>query len=101
MLTAPQRETLIEQQLAGGNLPSFLRHLIPVRLQGTTASGRTADVTVCVLPDYLSLGSDSDYMLLPMSLPVAARLAQRFGFLLPTRKIVDAIYRQAAVRHQE
>jgi hypothetical protein len=62
------------------------------------APGIGPRVTVCVTPDYLALGSDQDFLRLPMALPTAAGVAERFGFLLPTRRIVDAIYEQAEVR---
>jgi len=57
-----------------------------------------ARVTLCVLPDYLSIGSDRDFLLIPVSLDSALAVADAFGFALPTRKIVDAIFAQAAVR---
>lgn len=89
------RETAIVEQLSAGNLPQFLRHLRPVTL---AASDEKLAVTICVMPDYLALGSDDDFLRMPMALPSAAGLAERFGFLLPTRKMVDAIYQQADVR---
>lgn len=51
-----------------------------------------------MLPDYLAIGSDEDYLLVPLGLQPALSLAVEFGFELPTRRIVDAIYRQAALR---
>jgi hypothetical protein len=49
------------------------------------------------LPDYLSIGSSRDFLLVPVGLYTALAVADAFGFTLPTPKIVDAIYRQAAV----
>jgi hypothetical protein len=91
------REAVIGDQLLAGDLPPFLRHLKSVTLQGQTADGRIARVTVCVTPDYLALGSNEDFLRIPMALPTALRVADRFGFVLPTPKIVDAIYEQADV----
>jgi hypothetical protein len=51
-----------------------------------------------VLSDYLSLGSDRDFLLVPMSLDSALAVASRFGFMLPTQRMVDLIYREAQVR---
>jgi hypothetical protein len=48
------------------------------------------------MPEYLAIGSDTDFLRIPMNLYTAAAVASRFGFTLPTRRIVDAIYRQAA-----
>lgn len=92
------RDALIVQQALAGNIPDFLRELTPVRVSGRLPGGRRADVTICVTPDYLALGSDADFVRVPMGLPAAARIADRFGFLLPTTRMVDAIYGQARMR---
>ncbi|TCO72328.1 hypothetical protein EV655_10414 [Rhodovulum euryhalinum] len=92
------RDALIQRELMAGNLPGFLRDLTPVTIRGRLPNGRRAEVTICVTPDYLALGSDRDYLRVPMGLPAAARIADRFGFLLPTTPMVDAIYAQAGLR---
>jgi hypothetical protein len=96
-LSEASRETVIETELLAGNLPGFLRHLKPVSLQGTI-DGRTTSVTICVTPDYLAVGDDDDFLHLPMALPTALTIADRFGFVLPTPKMVDAIYDQSDVQ---
>ncbi|MBN2906926.1 MAG: hypothetical protein JXJ18_09490 [Rhodobacteraceae bacterium] len=97
-LQGASRDDLITRELLAGNLPDFLRELTPVTVSGTLANGQRADVTVCVTPDYLALGSDKDFIRVPMGLPAAAQIADRFGFLLPTTRMVDAIYAQAGLR---
>lgn len=92
-----QREAAIYEQLMAGNVPRFLRQLVPVRLSGRRADGQPLEATVCVMPDYLAVGSDSDYFLVPMRLETALAVAQRYGFTLPTPKLVDAIYEQSRV----
>lgn len=96
----PQREAAIRQQLLAGNLPRFLRELQPATLVAKLADGRPVQLTLCVLSDYLSIGSDDDFLRVPMGLDSALAVAARFGFTLPTRRIVDLIYRQAAVHLQ-
>jgi hypothetical protein len=96
-LTEAERETAIAAELLGGNLPPFLRQLRPVTLGGPR-DGRDVRVTLCVMPDYLALGSDDDFLRLPMGLSTALTVADRFGFVLPTRAMVDAIYDHADVR---
>ena len=56
-----EREAIIGDELMQGNLPGFLRHLKPVTLQGLTPAGETVHITICVAPDYLAIGSDSDF----------------------------------------
>ncbi|MGE5258713.1 MAG: hypothetical protein ACM3KE_18720 [Hyphomicrobiales bacterium] len=91
-----EREQAILEQLLQGNLPNFLRSLKPVCLQCQNPDGRTITGTVFVMPDYLAIGSDDDFLRIPMNLHTAAMIASRFGFILPTPKMVDAIYDQSA-----
>ncbi len=88
-----QREAL--RELREGNIPEFLRHLKPVHLSYTTHGGRTIHAVVWVTPDYLSIGSDADYLRIPLTRPSAVTIARELGFVLPTRKLVDAINEQA------
>ena len=79
--------------MLAGNVPSFLRHL-----EAVTVRDAVNVITVCVLPDYLALGTDRDFVFVPLGLDAALEVAGRFGFMLPTRKIVDAIYAASTVR---
>lgn len=92
-----QREQAIEAQLAHGNLPGFLRNLKPVQLAGNSEDGRAVVATMFVMPDYLAIGSDDDFLLIPMDLHTASKIASEFGFILPTKKMVDAIFQQSTV----
>lgn len=96
--SGPERDAAIVRQVLSGNVPNFLRRLTPVSFAGTLASGKSVLVTICVTPDYLSVGNDRDYVRVPMGLAAAAKVADRLGFILPTTKMVDAIYQQAQVR---
>jgi len=87
-----QREHAILDQLAAGNLPTFLRKLVPVKLSCLTSTGKALGATIFVMPEYLAIGSDNDFLRIPMDLHTATAIADRFGFVLPTKKIVDAIY---------
>lgn len=90
------REEAILNQLTKGNLPGFLRRLKPVQLAHTFEDGTTTTATIFVMPDYLAIGSDRDFFLIPMALYTATRIAMEFGFVLPTKKMVDAIFDQSA-----
>ena len=97
-LSGPERDARIVAELSRGNLPDALRSLRPVRLTGTDAAGRPVEIVICVMPDYLALGSDRDQVRVPLGLPGARAVAGRFGMLLPTPRMVDAIWAQADVR---
>ena len=90
-----QREQAILTEILRGNLPDFLRKLVPVELEHLD-HGKTLRATVFVMPDYLAIGSDDDFLRIPMNLYTASAIVARFGFVLPTRKIVDAIYDQSS-----
>jgi hypothetical protein len=96
-LRGKERDAVLERQLLAGNIPSFLRELVPVTFSGQFG-GQTVRVTICVMPDYLSVGTNRDFVRTPLGLPTAAQVALRLGFLLPTPKMVDAIYAQARIR---
>jgi len=96
-LSGPARDARVVAQLLEGNIPEFLRHLIPVTVRSQIPQG-TARVTVCVLPDYLAVGSDSDFLYVPLGLQAALQVAARFGDVLPTPKLVDAIYATSPVK---
>lgn len=97
-LDGPARDREVRSQLLAGQLPAFLRAAVPVELQARRLGGKLARITLCVLPDYLAIGTDADHLRVPMGLDTALAVAEAFGFTLPTRRIVDAIYAQAALR---
>lgn len=92
-----ERDEAIREELLAGNLPDFLRHALPAKLSARLHSGREVQLTLCVLSDYLGLGSDDDFVLVPLGLDSALAVATKFGFTIPTRRIVDLIYRSAQV----
>jgi hypothetical protein len=96
-LSGPERDRLVAAEIRAGNLPQHLRHARAVTLASPRA-GDPSRVTLCVLPDYLAVGDDDDYLLVPLGLQAALSLAAEFGFELPTRRMVDAIHDQAALR---
>jgi hypothetical protein len=62
-----------------------------------SAGGAEREITasIQVLPDYLAVGNDADFVRMPMTPQTAQQIADRFGYILPTRKIVDAIDKHA------
>lgn len=97
-MSEPERDLAIRGELLAGNMPGFLRKLQPVSLSTQLPGGDVVRLTICVLTDYLSLGADDDFLLVPMSLNTALTVAARFGFTLPTRRMVDLIYGQSKVQ---
>jgi hypothetical protein len=97
-LPARRREAAIFAELAAGNVPDHLRTMQPVRITTRDGRGREITGTVWALPDYLAVGSNDDYVRVPMNLETASRVAIHLGMALPTAKIVDDIYAGADIR---
>jgi hypothetical protein len=92
-LPREEREAAIYAEIAAGNVPDFLRTFKQVPIAAGDVRG-----TIEVAPDYLAIGSDDDFVRIPMTPQTAQRLADLFGCVLPTRKVVDAIDAVAEVR---
>ncbi len=90
-------DATVVKQILSGNLPATSRTLFPVHLPGTV-DGRQVDLVVCVTGNYMAVGSDKDNVFTPLGLPEALSIAHAFDMMLPTTRMVDAIYAQADVR---
>jgi hypothetical protein len=96
-LSGPERDAQVRSELLSGNVPQFLRRLAPVTVTSAD-SAHPLEITLCVLPDYLAVGTDKDFVFVPLGLEAALDIAGHFGFDLPTPKLVDAIYKESAVK---
>jgi hypothetical protein len=91
------REVAVRRELLAGNVPSFLRTLRRVEARAVGADGVAHIVTYEVMPDYLAIGSDEDFLRMPMTPYTAQAFGDAFGFVLPTRKMVNDIWAAAPV----
>lgn len=99
-MTGRERQKAALEELLGGNIPNFLRRLKPVHLSRQMSDGQGVDAVIWVTPDYLAIGSDEDFLRIPLSYPSAVQAARAFGCIVPTRKMVDAIYEQSTCHLQ-
>lgn len=97
-LTPAEREEAIAKEALRGNVPEFLRTFHKVTVRAKDGAGKEHTAVFEVMPDYLAVGSDSDFVRVPMTPQTAARIADAFGCALPTRKVVDDVYRAAGVK---
>lgn len=93
-----ERERAILRELLAGNLPPFLLRLKPIEVSCPDRECPPSQARLWVMPDYLAIGSDEDFVRFPANFHTATTVARRFGFVLPTPAIVDAIYEQAELR---
>lgn len=94
-MSRAEREEAIAQEILRGNVPDFLREGRPVTVTGRGADGQTHTAELSVAPDYLAIGSDDDFVRIPMTPATAQRIADATGASLPTSRMVDEIHRGA------
>jgi hypothetical protein len=99
-LSREEREDAIRRELLAGNIPSFLRKLRTVQVTATGPDSVSHTIAYQVMPDYLAIGSDKDFVRMPMTPYTGQAFADAFGFVLPTRKMVNDIW-AAATTHLE
>ncbi len=95
-LSREDREQQIEAEIRSGNVPSHWKRFVPVRITANL-EGKEQTLIMFVAPDYLSLGSDENFLRMPLSPLVAQKVADHLECLLPTRRMVDQIYAAAEV----
>jgi hypothetical protein len=94
-----QRDSLATKEILSGNIPSFLKTFIKISTSATdSATGKLITAHYFVAPDYLSVGNDADWARVPLTPMAAQKIADSFHCFLPTRKLVDDIYRAAVVK---
>mgnify|MGYP006324210461 FL=1 len=92
------RDSLAVQEILAGNIPSFLKKFVAVTSTIKDSIGISHHAVVYVSPDYLAVGTNEDWVRIPLTPMAAQKIADSFHCFLPTRKMVDLIYQQAAVK---
>ena len=83
------REAAVVAEVRNGNVPGWWRRFVDVTL---------GDAVIAVSPDYVCIGTDDDYWLAPLTPGAAQAVADELGCVLPTRKMVEAIWRAAPLK---
>ena len=94
-LSFDEREELIRAEILKGNFPEFLRDMVVVEYNALDSCGFNHHIRFEVMPDYLSIGSDSTFLRMPMGPITAQVIADSFGAVLPTSRLVNIIYEKA------
>ena len=96
--TREQWEETIVKEIKAENVPSFNSRFVTVRVEGVDCKGKTHTLLYQASPDYLAIGTDDDFVRVPLT-PMAAQLvAEHLHCMLPTKKMVDQIYEQAQIK---
>ena len=93
-LSLREREERIYSEIMSGNIPTFLRQLKSVSVSVETENP-TWKLIFYVTADYMAVGNDEDYFLIPMTPILAQEIADALGLIMITRKMVNDIWLQA------
>ncbi|AXY78355.1 hypothetical protein D3H65_32110 [Paraflavitalea soli] len=97
-LTREERESIVVKEVLSGNIPSFLKYFVRIATEATDSLGIIHKAVYYVSPDYLSVGSNADFARIPLTPVAAQKIADGLHCFLPTRKMVNDIYRQSVVK---
>ena len=92
-----EREAEVRAQFIAGNVPESSRHFVDVKITRRIAD-REHTAVLRVAPDYFAIGHEYDRLLMPLTPATAQALAASLDCTLPTRRMVDEIYRAAGAR---
>ena len=94
-----QRDSLALAWLLAGQSPRWQSRFVKIKVQTTdSTTGKTIRGHYYASPDYISLGTHTQWARIPLTPMTAQRLADTLHCFLPTPTMVDAIYQQASHR---
>jgi hypothetical protein len=94
-----ERDSFVVKEVMAGNIPAFFRRFVAVHAATTdSATGKKIQATYYVSPDYLAVGTDDDWARVNITPIAAQQIADVIDCFLPTRKMVDDIYKAATIK---
>ena len=98
-LWQPDYQRRAVREVLDGHHPDFMRkaNFVEIVVRGRVG-GRDVEARIRACRDHISVGTDSDYTRLSMSALDGQRVAERFGCVLPTEKLVEIIDQEARKR---
>lgn len=94
-----ERDSFAVKEILAGNIPSFLKKFEKIKVSIVDSStGKKIDAEYFVSPDYLSIGTDDDWARINITPLAAQKIADSLDCFLPTRKMVDDIYKAAKIK---
>ena len=97
-LSTSDRETVIAERLKSGDMPKFMSAFKTIHVTAILSDGKTHSIDFQVSPDYLSVGTDTDFVRTPLTPRGAMPILAAMGCTLPTKKMVDEIDSHAEVK---
>ena len=93
------RDMTFKEDVINGGLPEFMSHFVRIDVSIVdSTTGKTITGYYFVMPDYLCIGTNDNFMRMPIQPKYAQQIAEHFGCFLSTRKISDDVYKAAIVK---
>ena len=93
------RDSFVLKELLAGNVPGFLKKFIAVPVTMVDLlPGKKIKAVYFVSPDYLGVGTDNDWARINITPNTAQAIADKMDCFLPTRKMVDDIYKASKIK---
>ncbi len=96
-LSRADQESAIANAVLQGNVPDTARRMVPIEIR-KAIEGREHSMHLYVQQDYLAIGSNEDFVRMPMTPMVAYQVADKLNCSLPTSRLCDHIFAAASVR---
>ena len=94
-----ERDSFAVKEILAGNIPLFLKKFKRIKVSVTDSiTGKIIHAEYFVSPDYLSIGTDDNWARINITPLAAQKIADSFNCFLPTRKMVDDIYKAAKIK---
>lgn len=93
------RDQIFMENVMNGSLPDFMSRFVRIDVSMVdSVTGKTIHGYYFVMPDYLCIGTDDDFVRMPIQPKYAQHIADHFGCFLSTKKISDDVYAAAVVK---
>ena len=94
-----ERDSFAVKEILAGNIPSFLKKFERIQVSIIDSiTNKPIHAEYFVSPDYLSIGIDDDWARINITPRAGQKIADSFNCFLPTRKMVDDIYKAAKIK---
>ncbi len=93
-----QRDSLAMDWFGKGAIPDFWKKFVPVSVSSIDSNGKKLVLKYWVSPDYFALGTNKDWVRIPITPMATQHMMEKVDCVFPTRKMVDQIYEAATVK---
>ncbi len=101
-MSEADRDAAIFREVSRGNIPDFMRpeNFYELAVFGSV-NGQDVEVRIQVAIDYLAVGTNDDFVRVPVSPLLAQRIADQFGYILPTETVVRELDGESRATRQD